>query len=535
MDLSKLTREELEANYQKIYTEKSKIENAYAQIYVELEAAKMKLNWYEEQIRIHQQKRFGASSEKTETDGQVSLFNEPENDRVMFLPEPKEDEVIVPKKKRYGHKKEITKQFPVQTIEYKLTEEEKICEKCGNGLHEMSKQVHVQLKLIPAQIIKEEHIQYVYSCRHCQENEIETPIVTAPMPCPVIRNSLASPSLISHIITRKYVEGLPLYRQEQQFKRDGIKLTRQTLSNWTINVTNNYLKHIYNRMHEIIVEKDILHADETEVEVLNEPGREAIQKSYMWMYRTGQYDDTPMVLFDYQPGRNGEYAKDFLKGYKGYLHVDGYAGYNKVPDVTLVGCFAHARRKYDEALTAITDKTSKSHTEASKGLEFCNALFKIEEKLSELTPEEKYTKRLESSKPILDAYFAWVEKTSSEALPKSALGLAVNYSLNQKDKLEKYLKDGRLEISNNRGERAIRPFVIGRGNWLFCNTPNGAQTSAMLYSIVETGKENNLNLFKYLEYLLEKLPNIDVKDKKELDKLLPWSTELPAACRVVDG
>ncbi len=378
MDLSKLTREELEANY--------------AKMYIELEAIKMKLEWYEEQIRIHQQKRFGTSSEKTETGGQVSLFNESENDQVMFLPEPKAEEVIAPKKKRHGHKKEITKQFPVETIEYKLTEEDQVCKNCGNKLHEMSKQVHVQLKLIPAQIIKEEHVQYVYSCRHCQENETQTPIVTAKMPCPVIKNSLASPSLLSHVIIRKYVEGLPLYRQEQQFKRDGIRLSRQTLSNWIINISGNYIRHIYNRMHELILEKDLLHADETEVEVLKEPGREATTKSYMWVYRTGKYDITPMVLFDYQPGRNGEYAKDFLKGYKGYLHVDGYAGYNKVPDVTLVGCLAHARRKYDEALTAIKDENSKSHTSSQTGLEYCNRLFNIEKEINNLTPEEKYIK-----------------------------------------------------------------------------------------------------------------------------------------------
>ena len=517
MDLSKLSREELEAKYIKMSTE--------------LEAAKMKITWYEEQIRIHQQKRFGASSEKTEISEQISLFNEPENEQVIFLPEPKEDEVIIEKKKSKGHKKEITKQFPVETIEYKLSEEEQICPKCGNKLHEMSKQVHVQLKLIPAQIIKEEHVQYVYSCRHCELNETETPIVTAKMPCPVIKNSLASASFLSHIITRKYVEGLPLYRQEQQLKRDGIKLSRQTLSNWIINISNSYIRHIYNRMHEILLEKDILHADETEVEVLNEPGREAITKSYMWMYRTGKHDDTPIILFDYQPGRNGEYARDFLKGYKGYLHVDGYAGYNKVPNVTLVGCFAHARRKYDEALKAIKDVESKSHTESQKGLDYCNQLFKLEEKIKELTEEERYQKRQEESKPLLEAYFAWVEKTAKEALPKSALGLAVNYSLNQKEKLENYLKDGRLEISNNAGERAIRPFVIGRGNWLFCNTPKGATASATLYSIIETAKENNLNLFNYIQYLLEKLPNIDVKNKEELDKLLPWSSELPNNCK----
>lgn len=513
MDLSKLTREELENQAMKLLTENQEL--------------KMKLNWYEEQIRIHKQKRFGTSSEKTEADGQVSLFNEPENDQVLFLPEPKAEEVITaPKKKRYGHKKEITKQFPVETIEYKLSPEEKVCKKCGNELHEMSKQVHVQLKLIPAQIIKEEHIQYVYSCRHCEENEIETPIVVAKMPCPVIKNSLASPSLLSHIITRKYVEGLPLYRQEQQFKRDGINLTRQTLSNWIINISNNYIRHIYNRMHEILKEKDILHADETEVEVLNEPGRESTTKSYMWMYRTGKYESTPIILFDYEPGRNGEYAKDFLKGYKGYLHVDGYAGYNKVPNVTIVGCLAHARRKYDEALIAIKDEKSKSHTESKRGLEYCNALFRIEEEIKNLTPEEKYKVRLERSKPLLDAYFAWVETTAKTALPKSALGLAVNYSLNQKEKLGKYLEDGRLEISNNAGERAIRPFVIGRGNWLFCNTPRGATASAMLYSIIETAKENKLNLFRYMEYLLDKLPNVDLKDNHELDKLMPWSEEM---------
>jgi len=250
----------------------------------------------------------------------------------------------------------------------------------------------------------------------------------------------------------------------------------------------------------------------------------------MWVYLTGRYDP-PITLYDYQETRAGCHPKDFLSGFEGYLHVDGYSGYHGVPGVTLVGCWAHERRKWDEALKALPAQNRGAPVAAREGLEFCNRLFAIERDLQDASPDERHQARLERSRPVLDAFLAWLHDQEPKALPKSALGQAVVYSLSQWNKLEAFMRDGRLEISNNRAERAIKPFVIGRKSWLFANTPSGARASAVIYSIVETAKQNKLNPFAYLCYLFERMPNIDAKDPAAIDELLPFSPSLPNACR----
>jgi len=221
-----------------------------------------------------------------------------------------------------------------------------------------------------------------------------------------------------------------------------------------------------------------------------------------------------------------------LDGFKGYLQVDGYAGYNGLTNVTLVGCWAHARRKFDEALKALPAKAQSASTVAKEGLDFYNCLFAIDRDLKNATYEERYKTRLARSQPVLDAFWTWLKYHYDRVLPKSAPGQAIRYCLNQWDKLVAFMQDGRLELDNNRSERSIKPFVVGRKAWLFANTPRGATSSAIIYSIVETAKENKLNPLFYLSYLFEKLPNIDVKDQGLLDKLLPWSTSLPIVCRI---
>lgn len=283
-------------------------------------------------------------------------------------------------------------------------------------------------------------------------------------------------------------------------------------------------------MHQLLLEKDILHADESTLQVLHEPGRPATSKSYLWLYRTGK-EGPPIILYDYQETRSGKNAEKYLSGFKGYLQVDGYAGYHKVPNVKLVGCMAHARRKFDEALKVLpSSKRMTSGAVAIEGLQYCNQLYRIERDLKDLSPAERYEKRLERSKPVLNAFLSWLKIQEQKVLPKSALGQAITYCLNQWDKLEAFLEDGRLEIDNNRSERSIKPFVIGRKNWLFSNTPRGARASAIVYSMVETAKENGLNPYYYLRYLFERLPNIDLTDKNALDKVLPWSKTLPIVC-----
>ncbi|WP_010493870.1 IS66 family transposase [Paenibacillus elgii] len=492
-----------------------------------------KLNWYEEQFRLAQQKRFDASSEKTHPDQlELNLFNEAELLVASAAEEPDMETVTYSRKKSAGSREAKLDHFPVETITYELPEDEQVCACCGGALHAMSTETRNEITVIPAEVSVMRHIRQVYACRRCEKEEIRTPIVIAPMPKPVYPGSLASASILAHVMSQKYVDSQPLYRQEQQFARLGLTISRQTLANWMMYGADQWLSLLTDRMHEHLLNRDILHADETTLQVLREPGKSAEAKSYLWLYRTGRMDP-PIVLCDYRPTRGGEHPRNFLAGFNGYLHVDGYPGYHKVSGVTLIGCWAHARRKFDEALKALPASQDKTETAARQGLQFCNQLFAMERELKEVTPEERHKVRLERSTPVLDAYFVWLRQQRSRTLPKSKLGEAITYSLNQWEKLTAFLKDGRLEIDNNRSERAIKPFVIGRKNWLFANTPRGAKASATIYSIIETAKENGLNPFKYLMHLFEQLPQLtDPKDPEALDSLLPWSPSLPLTCKV---
>ena len=523
MDLTSLSRAELESQI--------------LHLSIKVESLAAKLNWYEEQYKLSRVQRFGASSEQTPFD-QLDFFNELESEASVFIvSEPTLDEVKVPsKKKPKGRKQSITENLPCTIIEYRLSEENIACPQCGELLHEMKKEIHRELTVIPAQVNVTEKVRSIYACRNCERNGTSTPIIAAPMPNPVIKNSLASPSIIAHIMHRKYVDAVPLYRQESQYKKFGLKLSRQTMANWMMISSSDWLRHLYNRMHQELLKRQVAHADETVLEVLNEPGREATTNSYMWVYLTG-CDDTPIVLYEYTQGRSGDYTKKFLKGFSGYLQTDGYAGYHKLEEsnnessIVLSGCWSHARRKYDEALKGISNKETTTALLTKQGLEYCNTLFRLERTIADEPSEVRYIKRQEEALPVLDAYFTWCKKSAEIVLPKSLLGSAITYSLNQERYLRSYLLDGRLEMSNNRAERAIKPFVIGRKNWLFSNTPRGAESSAIIYSLVETAKLNDLNPVTYLQFILEQLPNIDICSIEELDKLLPWSQQLPELCR----
>jgi transposase len=492
----------------------------------------LKLKYFEEQHRLYLNKMYGKSSEKLDN-GQISLFNEAESSAKPEAPEPTVEEITYKRRKKQGHREEMLKDLPVETVEYHLPETEQTCE-CGNMLHIMGKEVRKELKIVPAQVSVVEHVQYVYSCRDCEKNNTNTPVKKAKMPKPAIPGSIASSSAIAHVMSEKFVKSIPLYRQEQEWERMGIDISRQTMANWLILSSDRWLKLIYERMKEHLVQKDILHADETTLQVLKEPGRNADSTSYMWLYRTGRGED-PIILYDYQTTRAAKHPIKFLKDFKGYLHTDGYEGYSLVPEVRLVGCWAHARRYFVDALKAMPDRKDNTPTATDEGINFCNKLFEIERELQDITPEERYEGRLKNSRPVLDDFKAWLQYQRPRILPKSPLGAAVKYCQNQWDKLTAFLLDGRLELDNNRSERSIKPFVIGRKNWLFSNTPKGASSSAVIYSIIETAKENGLNPFEYLKYLFDNLPNINLKDINALDEFMPWSEALPQNCRVKVG
>lgn len=361
----------------------------------QIEELTARLNWYEEQFKLSQQKRFGASSEQTTSD-QLSIFNEAEKESRPEKEEPTIEEITYKRKRKKGLNKNSFDDLPVEIIEYKLEEEDKNCPTCDSPLHEMSKEIRKELKIIPAQVKIVEHVRYVYACRQCEKENTSTPIITAEMPNPVLKGSFVSPSLLAYIMNRKYSEAVPLYRQEQQFNNFGIDLSRQNLANWIIHGANNLLKHIYDRMHILLLEETLIHADETTMQVLDEKDKKPTSKSYMWLYATGAFGPQ-IFLYEYQPSRSSKHPENFLKGFKGFLQTDGYAGYNGVPDVIQVGCLAHGRRGFTDALKALPKDATTTKTTAEEGLEFCNQLFKIEKTLKDLNPEKRYEKRLEQS------------------------------------------------------------------------------------------------------------------------------------------
>lgn len=483
--------------------------------------------FYEEQTRLAKHRQYGVSSEKSPLPEQLGLFDEAENEADNKAKEPEIDQIIYTRKKREGKRNEDLSKLPVEVIEYTHPASEQECPECGKPMHVMSTEVRKELTIIPAQVKVTEHHQHIYACRACEKHGETTPIVKAKAPEPVIKNSLASPSAVAHIMTQKYVNAVPLYRQEQGFLREDIAISRQTMANWMIKCAEDWLRPIYEMMKSDLLSHSVLHADETVVQVLKEAGKKARTESYMWLYRTSGDSPHPIVLYEYQPTRSSAHPKRFLSGYKGYLHTDGYAGYHNLsPDMVVVGCWAHARRKFDEALKA-SPPEAKVDSAAKTGLDYCNQLFSLEKDYIDLSFDSRYNMRIKESLPVAEAFFAWAN--SVNAIPKSAIGKAIDYLINQWPYLKSVYLDGRLELSNNRAERSIKPFVIGRKNWLFSNTVKGADSSAVIYSVIETAKENLLHPFLYLEYLFWKIPNAT---SLELSSFLPWSTDVQVACRV---
>ena len=495
-----------------------------------------KVKWYEEQYRLSAQRQFGSSSEKTMPE-QISLFNEAEDFADPNQDEPTIETVTYQRKKRQpGDVADKIRDLPVEVVEYKLAEAESACPACQGPLHEMSVQVRRELKIVPAQVSIVEHKQYIYSCRNCEHHSSDAnatvPVIRAAMPRPCLPGTIASPSAVAYVIDQKYTLGLPLYRQEQQLARLGIELSRQTMSNWIVTVAQRWFRPIYDRMHALLVQRQVVMADETTLQVLRESERSAQSTSYMWLYRSGARDGPPIVLYDYQTTRAGKHAQAFLRGFSGFLQVDGYAGYNSVANVRLVQCWAHARRGFTDTIKALPAAQKDHDVPAKTGLKYCSALYKVEHQIEDLPDQERYARRQELSTPILAEFHAWLKKMRPKVPPKSKFGEAIKYCLNHWDGLNGYLLDGRLEIDNNRSERSIKSFVLGRKAWLFSNTPRGAMSSAMIYSIVESARESRLKPFDYLIWLLENLPNVDMDDIKVLDSFMPWADSVPMSCRM---
>ncbi len=493
----------------------------------------------QEVTRLHEtidyltKKLFGRSSEKTSVlnVGEMSLFNEAEVEANPKAAEPDIQQVANYRRKKFkGQREELLKDIPHIKKLCSLAEEDRFCERCGYPLVSVGEEfIRTEIEFIPAEIRVIDYYRESFECRPCRTAG-ESYMEKSPMPYPVIQHSMASPTTVAWVMQQKYVNAMPLYRQEKEWQTLGIELSRATMANWIIVSSRDWLTPLVSRMHEILLTERYIHCDETSVQVMLEAGRKNTTTSYMWVYSSGQYSKHPIRIFEYQPGRSGSYPQKFLKGFQGFLHSDAYSGYNKVSGVTRCFCWAHQRRYFVDALP--TGNKSTVATVANQGIEYCNKLFEIERSLKDLSGEHRKVERLKLEKPVLEAFWAWGEAARSQVLPKSKSADALQYALNHKEGLMNYLRDGNCSISNNLVENSIRPFTVGRRNWLFSGSPKGATASAAAYSIVETAKVNGLNPYKYLKFIFSELPGVQFGQHPEfLDDYLPWNPCVQSLCK----
>ena len=470
----------------------------------------------QEQLNLALAKRYAASSEKISPD-QVCLFDEAEAD-VPSIEDADDNVILVPAHKRKKHgRKPLPNNLPRIDVVHELPEDERHCPHDGQLLTEIDEVISEQLDIIPAKIQVIRHIRKKYACT-CGQC-----IKTAPLPAQPIPKSMASPGLLAHIAVSKYQDALPLYRQETILQRIGVELPRATLANWMIQA-GTLIQPVINLLRDRLLDYDILQMDETTVQVLNEAGKSAQSKSYLWLQRGGP-PDQPVVLYDYDPGRGAGVPKRLLTGFTGHLQTDGYDGYNAViaaNGLVHVGCMAHARRKFSEAVKA--QGKHKKKGKAHRGLILIQKLYRVEKQARRLAPEERYARRQQQAHPVLDELRSWLDDSLPLVPPSSATGKALNYLNREWGKLIRYLDDGRIEIDNNGAENAIRPFVVGRKNWLFSASVKGVKASANLYSLIETAKANGLEPYAYLRYLFTALPKAGTVDV--IEALLPGNVDL---------
>ena len=478
-----------------------------------------------------QRTQFGQRSEKRTyvlDDGnqQLSLFDTPEKSEEKSNPEPSqnpEKEICVSghSRKKKRTLEELCATLPVEERIVDLPDEEK-ANANGQALVCIGQEyIRTELVLERAKAKVVKHYRKVYADRQLEQETGYSEVFKPVMPPPLLAHSYASASVVTDVLMKKYVDAMPLYRQEQMWKRMGVELKRGTMANWVIQVADLYLRPFWKRIRSELLTQSTIHADETVMQVLKEKGKPATSESRMWVYSSAKRADIQLRCFEYRESRSGKWAKTFLEGFSGVLITDGYSGYNKVQEAERAGCWAHMRRKWLEAMPEGADaKTCK----AAEGYEFCNRLFELERQFEGRTAEERLIQRKEKSGPILEAYWTWLNTIPR---PTGKLKDAVTYAQNQKAHLSAFLEHGEIEISNNQVENAIRPFVVGRKGWLFADTPQGAEASAIIYSLMETAKANSLRLDDYLLHLLSRMPERAEQNKDfEIDDLLPWSEEM---------
>ena len=486
----------------------------------EVNTLKEQLALLQEQFDWLKKQVFGRKTEQTSVimDGgtQLTLFPD-EKEQAVFVPE---KSIVVPEHQRKAKRthEEWMSSLPVKEVRHE--EERPVCEKCSSEMVEIGEEkAYDELVFVPGEFYVRRHIVKKYKCTKCGQdpaNDANHPdeiercnIRRAECPKPMIPHSFCSPELAAHITYEKFAKAVPLYRQEKDFAAKGIPLLRATMSEWVCSAAERWCLPILEEMHRRLLLQGIIHGDETVLQVLHEADRKATTDSLMWVYCNGKMNDRSIIIFEYQQTRGGVHPAKFLKGFTGFLVCDGYDAYNAVTGTKRCGCWTHTRRYFVEALPK--DKSAYSTSVAAKAVSFCDSIYHEEKKLADLTATERYEQRLVKVKPLLDAFFSWLEKQNISG--KGKLAKAVRYALNEKKYLYTFLEDGNVPIDNNRAENAIRPFAVGRKNWLFNNTERGAKCSAILYSIISTAQANGLDAEKYLTELFSQPPGTI---------LLPW-------------
>ena len=493
-----------------------------------------------EQIRIMNQQRFGRKSESglNEPDGQLTLFdmfNEAEFLSKPDSPEPEITEVTISSYKRsktQGKRDIDLDGLPARIINHTLSEEE-LTKKFPEGYKELPEEIYKRLHVIPETFIVDEHHVHVYASKKNTGS-----IIKAPRSVDLFRNSIATPPLVASVINGKYVNALPLDRQSKTFRCNGINLPSNTLANWVINSSDMYLSLIYDRLHELIYSNKVIHADETPTKVMRIDGKKIVngKKTYMWVYRNNPSSKSPpIVLFDWQPSRRADHPRDFLKDFSGTVVTDGYQVYHKLgkerPDLNVAGCWIHARRPFADFIKSLKRKSDAKGTIAQEAYDLITEMMHTDNGYDDLSPSDRKRQRQEHLKEQVDAYFEWVKLKYSQVTHNSVIGKALAYSIHQEPYLRKFLDDGNIPMDNNCAEQAIRPFTIGRKNFVIIESDRGAKASAVLYSLAETAKANNLNTYKYFELLLSELPkHMDDTNLKFLDDLMPWSKHVQHEC-----
>lgn len=484
---------------------------------------------------LSQKARFGAASEKNALpDGQLQLFGEEWTDLIAGELPPKT--ITVKEHKRpvriEGDRKKMIQDLEVVTEECLLDAQESFCDFCASQMKEIGRKVvRREVIFIKPSVKVVEFVQATYKCEECGK-DADTPfdhIVKAPVPAPLLSHSFASASLVAWIMYQKFAMSVPLYRQEKEWLRMLFPLLRLRMANWIIRCSESYLMPVYECMKTAQMKRDIIMSDETTWQCNKEPNRAASSKAFIWVHRTTPTDGLPVIiLYDYTRTRNGDYAMNFLKGFSGFSVTDAYAGYEKVAGITRCLCLSHLRRYYLDAIPLGTNKKRIPGSAAAKGLAYCDKLFALERKWKELSPEERKMKRMVYSSPVLDALFGWAESVvTTQPLLKKALG----YTLNHKENFMNYTLDGRIPISNNLSEQAIKIVALNRKNSLFSDSIAGANASACVFSFISTAMSNGLDAYEYLNYLFSELPGKDLSDSELLQNYLPWSEPVQEACR----